>query len=118
MSAGAVDVAFARVRYGSRVDPVHRKLLTRQELASIGRLRGPERAAALVAVKQAAMRLGAASLKEPPAWPDLVVRRRENARPALEVGGRLMTWHVSISHGDGLAVAVVAAGGVTGDTLR
>lgn len=118
MSAAAVGVAFARVRYGSRVDPEHCKLLTRQELASIGRPRGPERAAALVAVKEAAMRLAAASLEEPPAWPDLVVRRRENASPVLEVRGRLMTWRVSVSHGDGLAVAVVAASAAAGDALR
>ncbi len=99
--------AFASVRYGSAVCPERRAMLTRQELASIGQQRAPERAAGIIAVKCAAVRLSASLLGVPPQWPELVVRRREHAAPVLELAGRPMTWRVSVSHCDGLAVAVV-----------
>lgn len=102
------SVVFMPVRYGPRLSPEHRALLTRQELASLGAARGAERAAGIVALKHAAIRLGAELLPEAPEWSQLVVRRREHAAPVLELGGVPVTWRVSVAHGDGLAVAVVA----------
>lgn len=108
---GRPRAAFAGVRYGSTVHPQHQRLLTRQELASIGQRRGPERAAGLIAVKHAALSLGATLLAQPPGWGDLVVRRRENAAQVVELAGRPMTWRVSVSHCDGLAVAALMIDG-------
>ena len=95
-------VRYAAVGYEASLAPSALDGLTRLELAGI---RGPyecERAAAVAAAKQAALRLF-------PAWKlaDLEVLRRQHAGPMLRVAARAAVVQVSVAHAGGLAVAAV-----------
>jgi hypothetical protein len=95
-------VRYGAVRYGASLASGALDGLTRLELAGI---RGPnesERAAAVAAAKQAALRLC-------PDWEiaDLEILRRQHAGPVLRVAGRVTDVQVSVAHADGLAVAAL-----------
>jgi hypothetical protein len=95
-------VRYAAVRYQASLDPGTLEGLTRLELAGV---RGPQesqRAAAVTAVKRAALRLC-------PGWElaDLEVLRRQHASPVLRVAGQAVGVQVSVAHADGLAVAAL-----------
>lgn len=96
------------------------RLFSVEELAYAARLRRPgPTLAGRFAVKEAVMKalgvgLGAVD------WTDISVARLPGGRPSLSVGGRAArlaasqgvgAWHVSISHTDTLASAVVVAVG-------
>jgi hypothetical protein len=97
-----IPVRYAAVRYQASLDPGALDGLTRLELAGV---RGPhesERAAAVAAVKRAALRLC-------PGWElaEVEVLRRQHAGPVLRVSGQLADVQVSVAHADGLAVAAL-----------
>ena len=95
-------VRYAAVRYRAGLDSGALDGLTRLELAGVRGPRESERAAAVAAVKQAALRVY-------PGWDlaDLEVLRREHAGPVLRVAGRIADVQVSVGHASGLAVAAL-----------
>ena len=99
-----MTAAFAAVGYrpGEVVDPGTLAFLTRVERATLGPYRAAERAAAILAAKQAVRRL-----QPHLALDDIEVLRRQYSAPRLRVRGVAVPLVVSLSHGDGLAVAAV-----------
>ena len=97
------QASFALHRYAAGSAP-DGPPLSRRERSSLGSGRAAERAAAILAVKQAYALLGAGGQVE--------VVRREHAGPVLRVDGAAVPVSVSVAHSDGLAVAVVAHPGV------
>lgn len=99
-----VPAAFASVPYrpGSAPDPDAVAALTRRERATLGQPRAAERAAAMLAAKQAVRRMYAElDLRE------IEVLRRQYSAPRLLIRGDASDLAVSLSHADGLAVAGV-----------
>jgi hypothetical protein len=95
-------VRYAAVRYQADLDPGALDGLSRLELAGVRGPRESERAAAVAAVKRAALRLC-------PGWElaDLEVLRRQQAGPVLRVAGLVVDVQVSVAHAGGLAVAAL-----------
>jgi holo-[acyl-carrier protein] synthase len=117
LGVDAVDVArFERAL--ERTPALRSKMFTTAELASVqGRGRDAASLAARFAVREATMKalgvgLGAFDLH------DVSVERQSSGQPTLKVVGRaaqlavtrgISSWHVSITHTETVAVAVVAA---------
>jgi holo-[acyl-carrier protein] synthase len=117
LGVDAVDVArFSRAL--DRTPSLRSKVFTAQELASLsGRNDDAASLAARFAVREATMKalgvgLGAFDLH------DVSIERQSTGQPALKVVGRaaelasqrgISSWHVSITHTETVAVAVVAA---------
>jgi phosphopantetheinyl transferase (holo-ACP synthase) len=104
-----VSAAFAAVTYrpGAAADPGTLELLTRVERATLGPYRAAERAAAILAAKQAVQRVLPGTTLD-----QIEVLRRQHSAPRLRVRGIAVPLAVSLSHGDGLAVAAVLGPGV------
>lgn len=117
LGVDAVDVVrFSKVL--GRTPSLRRRLFTTDELAQMaGRADDSAGLAARFAVREATMKalgvgLGAFDLH------DVSVEREASGQPSLKVVGRaaqlasergISTWHVSITHTETVAVAVVAA---------
>lgn len=96
--------AFAAVPYTAAPDPAALAALTRFERASLGHADAPQRAAAILAAKRAVQRLHPGlDLR------DIEVLRRQHCAPVLRLRGRETRLSLSLSHGDGLAVAALLA---------
>lgn len=96
--------AFAAVPYTDGPDPAALAALTRLERASLGHADAPQRAAAILATKHAVQRLHPGL-----ALHEIEVLRRQHSAPVLRLRGRQAPLSLSLSHGDGLAVAALLA---------
>ncbi len=91
----------------TRTPRLHERLFTPQERADAGRKGSPESSlAARFAAKEACRK----ALGQALPWHDVEIVLEPSGAPTLRVTGRDRTiFHVSLSHAEGVAVAVVVA---------